>query len=66
MRAGDVDHFVFYIRRSMLRIMSYSKFPLAVDREDKINEETCFVRKTEGELERGWVLIILLFFGGSH
>lgn len=50
----------------MLRIMSYSKFPLAIDREDKINEETCSVRKTEGALERGWVLIILLFFGGSH
>lgn len=51
----------------MLR-MSYSKFPLALDWEDKINEETCFVRKTEGEFESGSrirVLRILLSFLGG-
>lgn len=59
--------FVFYIRRIMLR-MPYSKFPLALDWEDKINEETCFVRKTEGEFESGsriCVLRILLSFLGG-
>lgn len=51
----------------MLR-MSYSKFPLALDWEDKIHEETCFVRKTEGEFEsrsRICVLMILLSFLGG-